>query len=509
MMIERTVYRSIDRIGDPALRRAAESLARLILENWFYGLVVVLLWLFPNIVADLSGSEVTPRRPTGESTFWQSEMARALVLACLAMSYNLLFGYNGIISFGHALFFGAGGYITFILLARVDRSYQQEALVLVLAVVLALAIFARPNVRRLVTLAVGGVLLVLLLVPSAPSMTFYQAAALAVLGSAGLSLLSGVVTLRLRGIYFTMFTLALAEMFFVLVKSGTFRNITGAEDGLGFGDLLPDALNPTPTGDGSRLQMYRLTIVFFVIVFLAIRRYLNSPVGRVIVAIRENEERARTIGYNTFFYKLLTMMFAGVIATLSGVLFVIWATDKRVHPELLSLKFTVDPLLHTLIGGVGTLTGPVVAALGLSLGETYLRNETFTLETGVLGLMAMWQFAVALVVALLVLFLRRALRPAIHRLVGEGGRWSVVGAYLGLWIALSAAALLIGGQIVPDLELRDETLNVSDLWDLFLGIVFVVVVMLLPHGIVGTWNRFWITRRVRRMERALQREKVP
>jgi len=191
------------------------------------------------------------------------------------------------------------------------------------------------------------------------------------------------------------------------------------------------------------------------------------------------------------------------------VLFVIWATDKRVHPELLSLKFTVDPLLHTLIGGVGTLTGPVVAALGLSLGETYLRNETFTLETGVLGLMAMWQFAVALVVALLVLFLRRALRPAIHRLVGEGGRWSVVGAYLGLWIALSAAALLIGGQIVPDLELRDETLNVSDLWDLFLGIVFVVVVMLLPHGIVGTWNRFWITRRVRRMERALQREKAP
>ena len=127
-----------------------------------------------------------------------------------------------------------------------DRSYQQEALVLVLAVVLALAIFARPNVRRLVTLAVGGVLLVLLLVPSAPSMTFYQAAALTVLGSAGLSLLSGVVTLRLRGIYFTMFTLALAEMFFVLVKSGTFRNITGAEDGLGFGDLLPDALNPTP-----------------------------------------------------------------------------------------------------------------------------------------------------------------------------------------------------------------------------------------------------------------------
>jgi len=509
MMIERTVYRTIDRIGDPAVRRAAESLARLVLENWFYALVVLVLWQFPAIVADLSGSEVTPRRPTGESAFWQSEMARALVLACLAMSYNLLFGYNGIISFGHALFFGAGGYITFILLARVDQSYQQEALIAVLAVVLALAILTRITARRLVTLALGGVLLVLLLVPNTPGMTFYQAAALAVLGSIGLSLISGVVTLRLRGIYFTMFTLALAEMFFVLAKSGTFRNVTGAEDGLGFGDLLPAALNPTPTGDGSRLQMYRVTIVFFVIVFLAIRRYLNSPVGRVIVAIRENEERARTIGYNTFFYKLLTMIFAGVIATLSGVLFVIWATDKRVHPEMLSLKFTVDPLLHTLIGGVGTLTGPVVAALGLILGETYLRNETFTLETEVLGLVPLWQFAVGLIAALLILFLRRTLRPAIHRLAGDGGRWSVLGAYLALWIVVSAAGLVAGGQVVPNLDLQDEVFDVSDLWDLFLGIVFVIVVMLLPHGIVGTWNRFWITRRIRRMERALQREKAP
>ena len=86
-------------------------------------------------------------------------------------------------------------------------------------------------------------------------------------------------------------------------------------------------------------------------------------------AIRENEERARTIGYNTLLYKLLTMVFGGVIATLSGLLFVIWATDKRVHPEALSLKYTVDPLLNTLIGGIGTLTGPVISTLRLEPGR--------------------------------------------------------------------------------------------------------------------------------------------
>lgn len=385
--MQRTVYTTINKIENPALRNVAEGLARLVLENWLYILVFLLLWRFPYIVASLSDTEVTPRRPTGDSVFWQSVMAQSLLIASLSMSYNLLFGFSGIISFGHALFFGAGGYVTFVVMSQVD------------------------------------------------GISFYVAVIAAVLASILLSLVAGVVTLRLRGVYFTMFTLAFAEMFFVLAKSGTFRNITGAEDGLLIRDLIPEALNPTPTGDGSRLVMYRYTLIFFVIVFLAIRRYLNSPVGRVMLAIRENEERARTIGYNTFRYKLITMVFAGVIACLTGILFVLWSTDKRIKPDLLSLNYTVQPLLYTLIGGVGTLAGPVISSLGLELGEAYLRDET--------------------------------------------------------------------------LRIGSATYEIADLWDLFLGVLFVVVVMVLPNGIVGTWNRWWAGRKVKRLEASMQMQQKP
>ncbi|MBN2304548.1 MAG: branched-chain amino acid ABC transporter permease [Anaerolineae bacterium] len=519
-MIERTIYANTQKIKDPTLRGLAESAARLVLENWAYLLFVIVLWRFPYIVADLTDTEVQPRRPTGDSVFWQSEMARALALTCLAMSYNLLFGFSGVISFGHALFFGAGGYVTFIVLNEYDASYQQGALIVVIGITLILALFSRMNVRQLLIIALIGVLLTLLLMPGEGTLSFYQAIGLAVVASIAVSLISGVVTLRLRGIYFAMFTLALAEMFWVLAKSGTFRDITGAEDGLGFRDILPESFNPTPTFDGSRLDMYRLTVVFFVIVFIAIRRYLNSPVGRVMIAIRENEERARTIGYNTFYYKVLTMTFAGVIATLSGLLFVIWATDKRVHPEALSLKYTVDPLLNSLIGGIGTLTGPVIATLGLSLGETYLRNETFTLDTGLFGILTVWQLAVVLVVGLVWWLFRRPLQTGLRRVVdmvrrdtaraatfasGTHGHWALILGYYGLVVLLLlAVGLVIGSEIAHNLEFKGDVYNVSDLWELFLGILFVVVVMALPHGIVGTWNTFWANRRVRRLEQSAQ-----
>ncbi|MEB2287238.1 MAG: branched-chain amino acid ABC transporter permease [Anaerolineae bacterium] len=509
MMVERFVFARIQRIPDSTLRGLAERLARLVLENWFFALVFVLLWRFPYIVADLSGSQVKPSRPTGDSAFWQSEMARALTLACLAMSYNLLFGFSGIVSFGHALFFGAGGYVTFILMGHYDAGLQHKALVLVLLGALGLALFSRLRARALVVVTLSGVLLALLLLPAEGAISFWQAAAVALLLSLIVSLTSGVVTLRVRGIYFAMFTLALAEVFWVLAKSGTFRSYTGAEDGLAFRSLLPPALNVTPTADGSRLTMYHWTVVFFAIIFLAIRRYMSSPVGRVMLAIRDNEERAQTIGYHTLFYKVLTMVFAGAIATLSGLLFMIWATDKIVHPDTLSLAYTVDPLLNTLIGGVGTLTGPVIATLGLHLGETYLRNETFTLGTRVFGLLAVWQIIALAIAGALVGVFRHSLTRLGERLIGAGPRTPryerLMLAYRGgVFVTLAAVLLLIGGQLRGEAE---AVYNVADLWDLFLGALFVVVVMVLPHGIVGTWNRLWATRRLRRLERQMRQER--
>lgn len=515
-MIERAVMAQIQRIGNPVLRGWAQSLARLVLDNWFYLLFVVFLLRFPYLVADLTGSDVMPRRPSGDSAFWQSEMARALIMACLAMSYNLLFGFSGIISFGHALFFGAGGYVTFLLLTRYDPALPLHVLTVIVLLGLALAIFSRFSARTLLILLLTAAALVLILLPTRGTISFLQAAGVALVLSLSVSLISSLVTLRLRGIYFAMFTLALAEMFWVLAKSGTFRNYTGAEDGLGFRDVLPEWINPTQTFDGSRLQMYRVTVVFFVLVFLAIRRYLNSPVGRVMLAIRENEERARTIGYDTLYYKLLTMTFAGAIATLSGLLFVVWSTDKRVHPEILSLKYTVDPLLNTLIGGVGTLTGPVIATLGLNLGETYLRNETFTLGTQVLGVLPVWALLAAIISGIVLLAVRRPLRrsgEALRRRVGSqppppqesrAYRRFMRGYLLSVWIVVLLLVWIVVGQALAGSATLEQVYHVSDLWELLLGALFVVVVMLLPHGIVGTWNRYWVRRRIRRMERELQ-----
>lgn len=518
-MIERHVYAAIDRIQTPALRDLARSAARLVLENWFYILFVVFLLRFPYLVADWTDSEVMPRRPTGESAFWQSEMGRALVLTCLAMSYNLLFGFAGILSLGHALLFGAGGYVTFILLNNYDGGLQFNVIAGVLIVALALAALTRFNTRSIVIFTLAALVLALLLLPGKDTISFYQAAVVAVLLSIIVSVVSGVVTLRLRGIYFSMFTLALAEMFWVLAKSGTFRNYTGAEDGLGFRDVLPESLNPTPTFDGSRLDMYRVSVIFFVIVFLAIRRYLNSPVGRVMMAIRENEERAKTIGYNTLYYKVLTMIFSGIIATLSGLLFAVWTTDKRVHPEVLSLKYTVDPLLDTLIGGVGTLTGPVIATLSLTLGETYLRNNTFTLGTTLVAGIPVWAVLTTLIVLLVFLALRRRIR---HLGTGILSRAysasqpeksaSQVRQQLalftgGAFAVLLAIGLVIGYLVYSGSGASDRVYEVSDLWDLFLGAAFIIVVMVLPHGIVGTWNRFWAERRIRRAAQSVQKQK--
>ncbi len=143
-MIERYVYANIRKIENPTLRGIADGLAHLILENWFYALCVLLLWRFPYIVADISKTEVTPDRfvRAGESVFWQSEMAQALIIACLAMSYNLLFGFSGIVSFGHALFFGAGAYISFIMMFEYDASFQFKALIAINFIALCLAFYS-------------------------------------------------------------------------------------------------------------------------------------------------------------------------------------------------------------------------------------------------------------------------------------------------------------------------------------------------------------------------------
>ncbi len=343
-------------------------------RHWLQLALLIFLIAFPFLVASATGSspfgvERGDRMiMRGESVRWQSVLIEVYILGILAMSYNLLFGFTGVISFGHALFFGTAGYVLGLLL---EFTELETGLALVIGVLGALVICGL------------------------------------------LSLLIGLVTLRLKGVYFAIFTLAVAEMFFIFF--GRWQ-LTRAEDGFAITDL-PLLLDPSR----SRISMYYIALALFVLTYLFIQRLVNSPTGAVFKAIRENEDRAQTLGYNTLNYKLLSIVVAGVLAGAAGLLQVL--LNKKVGPELLSVTYTVDPLLMTVIGGVGTFGGPVIGSSGLHLLDIFLRD----------------------------------------------GR------------------LVIG----------DLTINIAAIWGLVLGLIFILVVIVFPLGVIGTWRR-WRARRGQR-----------
>jgi len=147
--------------------------------------------------------------------------------------------------------------------------------------------------------------------------------------------------------------------------------ITGAEDGFTFS--VPDWINATK----NRLAFYYLALVFLVFCYLLVRRLINSPTGRVLNAIRDNEDRALMLGYNTFKYKTLAIVLAGVLASGAGILRGL--LNKGASPNVLGVSYTIDPLIMTLIGGVGTFGGPVIGAFLLRLVEQFLRDTVLTI----------------------------------------------------------------------------------------------------------------------------------
>jgi branched-chain amino acid transport system permease protein len=291
---------------------------------WPQLLVLIILALFPFIAGIFIGDAraVSPdagiieglwqKAGSGYAKFWQGMIIQMLILGVYAMSYDILLGYTGLLSFGHAMFFGTGGYAIAILIGRN---------------------FNWP---------LGWALLAVVVIALLQSLIF------------------GILSLRVKGVYLAMVTLAFAEMFFILSEAGDFRQYTGADDGL-HGFAIPAYLSPTDY----RTTFYFLTLAFFVTVFLVARRLVDSPTGKVMVAIRENDERATMIGYNPLWFKLIAFMAAGVFASLAGALSAIY--NISVTPAVLSAFRTIDALAMTIIGGVGTLVGPVIGAAIIQL----------------------------------------------------------------------------------------------------------------------------------------------
>ncbi|UCF22834.1 MAG: branched-chain amino acid ABC transporter permease, partial [Ralstonia sp.] len=200
----------------------------------------------------------------------------------------------------------------------------------------------------------------------------------AVAVSAVLAFVIGLFSLRVRAIFFAMITLAVASAFATLVSQ--LSDWTGGEDGLTF--KVPELLTPGfSVGDAEwfgvplngKLLSYYFVLVCAVVLFLMLLRLVNSPFGRVLQAIRENDFRAEAIGYRTVVYRTVSTVLSAVFATLAGVLMALWLRYNGPDTSL-SFEIMVDILLIVVIGGMGTVYGSVIGTTLFLLAQTYLQD---------------------------------------------------------------------------------------------------------------------------------------
>lgn len=331
-------------------------------ESAFF-IFVILMIILPFVINLITGSGLND----GITKFWQGQLITFFIMAVFAMSYDLLMGYGGILSFGHAASFGGGAYAFALLMKH-----------------------WAPNILKYYRITIGSlnitevtVLLIVFVV--------------VILVSIVIGLLFSATSIRLKGAYFAMLTLAIGSAIHILSKATDFHKWTGADEGL-HGVPLPVWLNPTQ----NRITVYFISLGFLVICYLVMKRMVNSPTGRVIVANRENESRMRMIGYNPVVYRTIAFLSASIFAGLAGALYSIW--NMSATPTMTSAVTTINALIMTILGGMGTLVGPIIGA----------------------------------------------------------GIMQIISQFFYTWFGAR--------------------------WPLVFGILFILIVMFLPYGIVGTWR---------------------
>ena len=240
---------------------------------------------------------------------------KALCFALFACAFNLLLGYVGLLSFGHALYFGWAGYLA----AHAAKVWGLP-----------------PELAVLTGTATG----------------------------ATLGLIAGVVAIRRQGIYFAMITLALAQMMYLVALRAP---MTGGEDGI---QAVPRGRLFGIFDLSNEMTMYAFVVVVVLAAFFLIYRIINSPFGEVLKAIRENEQRTISLGYKTDDYKLIAFVLSATLAGLAG-------SVKALVFQLASLTdvhwtMSGEVVLMTLVGGLGTIFGPLVGAFLIVAMENYL-----------------------------------------------------------------------------------------------------------------------------------------
>ena len=242
--------------------------------------------------------------------FYIQMVTRMMILAIFAMSLDLLQGITGLVSLGHAAYFGFAGYV------------------------------------------------LAFLSPADAPASWFITLPLAILTSALLALLIGFFVVRTQGIYFIMVTMAFAQMVYFLFFD---NKELGGSDGL--------YINVRPAGWGldfeNKLVLYFFTLACLVLTYFFLRRLLWSPFGRTLNGIRLNEHRTQALGYNSFNYKLTAFTLAGALAGMAGYL---WAAQSGyVNPELMGFHMSAHAIMMVILGGMGNVAGALIGAFGFEL----------------------------------------------------------------------------------------------------------------------------------------------
>ena len=312
-------------------------------------------------------------------------LMKVLCFALFASAFNLLIGYVGLLSFGHAMFFGFAAYVAGHLakVGTVSLPYWLPLL--------------------------GWKWIVIAIPPLTPELAILGGTLTAAL----LGLIVGAIAIRRQGIYFAMVTLALAQMIFFLCVQAKF---TGGEDGI---QAIPRRPILGLVDVGNDLTFYYVVLAIFCAGFLIIYRTIHSPFGQVLKAIRENETRAISLGYAVSRFKLIAFVISAALAGLAG------ATKAMVF-QLASLtdvtwQMSGEVVLMTLVGGMGTVFGPAVGAAIIIYMQNYLAGfgEWVLVIQGTIFVVAVLLFRRGIVGELVALLTRRAGKAVAGAETGE------------------------------------------------------------------------------------------
>ena len=304
------------------------------------------------------------------SEFYQQMVARMMILAIFAMSLDLLQGVTGLVSLGHAAFFGLGGY--------------------------ALALMSSDN---------GPV-----------SLWWTLPAAVLVAGL--FALVIGFFVVRTRGIYFIMVTMAFAQMLFFLVFDNKELNFLGllplrlgGSDGV-YINFKPDA---ALFDLENKKVFYYFVLACLVLVYVFLRRLLWSPFGRALAGIRVNEHRMRAVGFGPFSYNLTAFTLAGALAGLAGYL---WGAQTGfVNPELMGFHMSAHAIMMVILGGMGNFAGAIVGAFAF---EFMLELFKDLPTVGGFRLGKHWQLWMGLFIVAVIIFAPRGLLGLMERFGRKG-----------------------------------------------------------------------------------------